>query len=88
MYQDGDNAEEFTLLLGTIVEEINIEDLFDNTSLAFLPRKYQKSFTPIGGDLFKGKSEEKCQDYIIKNAKGDFSVTKKQSKYIEFRYLL
>ncbi|WP_095022173.1 hypothetical protein [Bacillus thuringiensis] len=75
VYQGGDNAEEFTLFLGTIVEEIKIEDLFDDTSLAFLPRKYQRSLDPIG-DFFKEKSEEECQDYIIKNAKDDFQLLK------------
>ncbi|MBE5105121.1 hypothetical protein IGI01_07415 [Bacillus thuringiensis] len=75
VYQNGDNAEEFILLMGNIVEEIKIEDLFDDACVVFLPKKYQRSYNPIG-DLFKERTYEECEKFIIKNAISDFHLLK------------
>lgn len=71
VYSNGENAAEFHLLMSSIIEEINIENLFEGDLEELLPRRY-RYYTL--SEFFKEKTDEECMEFIKDKSNDDFKV--------------
>lgn len=69
VYSDGENLEEFNLLMSSIVEEINLNNIFEEEVVKRLGRRYWDL-----ADYFKGTSNEECVRFIKEKSMNDFKV--------------
>lgn len=69
VYSNGDNLEEFNLLISSIVEEININNIFEDDLVDRFGYEYWNL-----DEYFKRTSDEECIRFIKEESKNDFQV--------------
>lgn len=70
VYDHGQNPEAFTKLIGSIVEEIDIMDVFNEESQDYLGRKTRYD-NPLEY-LFRGHTDDECLELIKKDARKEY----------------
>ncbi|MGH0679043.1 hypothetical protein ACQVPP_17750 [Bacillus luti] len=71
VYSNGENASEFYQLISSIIDEIDIQNLFDSDLEKLLPRKFRR-YTLI--EFFQEKTDEECIKFIQENSINDFNI--------------
>ncbi|QED46003.1 hypothetical protein [Cytobacillus dafuensis] len=69
VYANGENTEEFILLISSLIEEIDIQDIFEGDIENILPRRYYTL-----SEFLEEKADEACLDFIKEKSKPDFQV--------------
>jgi hypothetical protein len=71
VYSNGENAAEFTLLIGSIVEEIKLDNLFEGDLEDLLPRSH-RYYTL--NEFFTEKNNDESMEFIREKSRSDFKV--------------
>ncbi|MBU8691241.1 hypothetical protein KM918_28595 [Priestia megaterium] len=70
VYANGENLDEFTLLMTSMVEEINLENIFDESVL----RKFTNYFDFSINEHLNSMSNDECIKFIKEESKQDFKL--------------
>ncbi|MFJ7512577.1 hypothetical protein ACIQW7_24475 [Peribacillus simplex] len=73
VYSNGENAAEFNLLISTIVDEINIMDIFEDEIQEFIQKK-SRYYNDTLDELFKDKTDKECLEFMQENAINDYRL--------------
>lgn len=71
VYNNGTNYEEFVVLMGEIVKEINVLNLFHDKMNSLSNSKFMRYSDEIE-EFFEQNSDNDCMKYIVENADDDF----------------